>query len=364
MIPVGSPQALLETTMDQLRTLIVVHEVGTALGAARLLGREQSSVQKQLDTLNRNFYRLCGEELVLKQGRGKDVLFTSTGTAVVELARATLANWLDGIRESRRRLGGSLVVGTTRYTLGYLTHGVELVAEEFRRRGVELRIEHTRTRDLLGKLRTKETDLVCGSVMTTPGSDPALDDFEVMEWRRSGIAVLTNLPIARLPGPSIGNGELRGLPLVVSGSGLMADFLRGWFGAEFRGKLNIVAEIDAVNYGLELLGSGLLAGCMLITQGIAEAALDGRMPGAKGLRVIEVVHQSGPELEVLVGAFARRGERRCRADDHPLNLLWAALTGQNERWHAAEEPGAVPGYGPGRPTLPTAMPPDPPDTRR
>ena len=102
-----SPLALMDTTMDQLRTLVVVHETGTALGAARALGREQASVQKQLDTMNRNFSELCGEPLVLKQGRGKDVLFTGTGAALVELARGTLDDWLDGIHDSRRRLGRS-----------------------------------------------------------------------------------------------------------------------------------------------------------------------------------------------------------------------------------------------------------------
>lgn len=35
--PQQYPTELLDTTMDQLRTLIVVHEAGTALGAARRL---------------------------------------------------------------------------------------------------------------------------------------------------------------------------------------------------------------------------------------------------------------------------------------------------------------------------------------
>lgn len=112
LLQISAP--LLDTTMDQLRTLLVVYEEGTALGAARVLGREQSSVQKQLDTLNRNFRRLCGEALVLKQGRGKKVLFTGSGLAFVETARRTLGDWLDGIDESRRLLGETLTVGTTR----------------------------------------------------------------------------------------------------------------------------------------------------------------------------------------------------------------------------------------------------------
>ncbi|WP_435126207.1 LysR family transcriptional regulator [Actinacidiphila sp. bgisy144] len=111
---------LLDLTWDQLRTLIVVQETGTALAAARMLGREQSSVQKQLDILNRNFQSLTGELLVVKQGRGQDFLFTPTGLEVAERARATFADWLQGIAASRRRLGSTLTVGTTEFTLGFL----------------------------------------------------------------------------------------------------------------------------------------------------------------------------------------------------------------------------------------------------
>jgi hypothetical protein len=91
----------------------------------------------QLDTLNRNFQELCGEPLALKQGRGKDMLFTSTGEALVEMARRTLGDWLDEIHECRRKLGGTLTVGTTRLTLGYLARAGEHVADEFQRRGIE-----------------------------------------------------------------------------------------------------------------------------------------------------------------------------------------------------------------------------------
>ncbi|WP_246256824.1 LysR family transcriptional regulator [Amycolatopsis anabasis] len=325
-----SPQALLDTTMDQLRTLIAVREAGTALGAARLLGREQSSIQKQLDTLNRNFRELCGEPLVRKQGRGKDVLFTGTGEALVEMARDTLSGWLDGIHECRRHLGETLTVGTTRFTLGYLASAGERVAGEFERRGIELKVVHVRTRDLLDSLLSKQVDVVCGSVVTA--EDERLEAFDVMEWRRGGLSVLTNLPEDQLPGPSAGASELRSLPLVVPASGLITGFLQGWFGADYRNKLDIAAEIDAVHYGFELLRSGLLRGCMLVTSGVGQAASDGRLPDGEGLRKIELINDIGPKLEVLVGAFTRQGESTAHDSEHPLTLLWRALAAQNAEW--------------------------------
>ena len=84
---------LLEFTFDQLRTLVVVQETGSAHAAARILGREQSSVQKQIDTLNRGFQRMCGELMVIKQGRGQPFLFTPTGAGVARQARVLLVDW-------------------------------------------------------------------------------------------------------------------------------------------------------------------------------------------------------------------------------------------------------------------------------
>ncbi|MET7933353.1 hypothetical protein [Streptomyces sp. NPDC005322] len=55
-------------------------------------------------------------------------------------------------------------------------------------------------------------------------------------------------------------------------------------------------------------------------------------PYGRGLRAVELVNDTGPRLEVLLGAFARRGERdHCEAV-HPLNLLWNALAEENARW--------------------------------
>ncbi|MBB5153218.1 LysR family transcriptional regulator [Saccharopolyspora phatthalungensis] len=335
-----SPAALLETTLDQLRTLILVHEVGTALAAARSLGREQSSVQKQLDTLNRNFQQLCGEPLVIKQGRGKKVLFTASGESFVAIARETLGDWLDGVHESRRLRGETVTVGTTRFTLGFLANAGEHVAAEFQERGIDLRVTHLRTRELLDALRTKQADLVCGSVLITADDAAALAEFEVMEWRRSGLSLVTNLSRGRLPNRVMRASELHGVPLVVPASGLISGFLHGWFGTDFREKLDIAAEIDDVRYGFDLLRSELLHGCMIVTQGVGEAAGDGRLPEGQGLRTIELVNDVGPKMQVLVGAFTRRGERQSYYAEHPLNLLWTALELENAKWKRGEAANA------------------------
>ncbi|MFD0199262.1 MULTISPECIES: LysR family transcriptional regulator [Saccharothrix] len=315
---------LMDTTLDQLRTLIAVYETRSALRAARVLGREQSSVQKQIDTLNRNFRSLCGEPLVVKQGRGKDVLITQTGEALVELARTTLTEWLDSIHECRRKLGTTVTVGTTRFMLDSLAKAWHHVADDFRRRDVELKVVHIRTKDIWKSLESKEVDIVCGSVVTHAGRNSGVEDFDVIEWRRGGLALLTNLPESKL-GASVGTGELPKLPLVVPGEGLIAEFLRGWFGSDYRNELDIAAEIDEIQYGMSLLRSGLVEGCMIVTSGLGVVAANNELREGSGLRVVELKNDRKPQLERLVGVFARKDERAKFPADHPLNLLWAAF---------------------------------------
>src|SRR5690606_34612680 len=115
-----TPTPLLDTTLDQLRTLLVVHHTGSPLAAARILGREHSSVRKQLDTLNRVLQRICGEAAAIKQGRGQDYLFTPTGQMAVQLATGMFSDWLTALTERRRQLGTTVTIATTEFTVDFL----------------------------------------------------------------------------------------------------------------------------------------------------------------------------------------------------------------------------------------------------
>lgn len=326
----GCPPSLLDVTLDQLRTLLVVRETGSALRAARTLGREQSSVQKQLDTLNRNFQQLCGELLVVKQGRGQDFLFTPTGEAVIERARATFAEWLTGIHDCRRRLGSTLTVGTTEFTLGFLGRIWERVAEEFTRREVELKVLHVRTKDFWIKLDAQQVDLLCGGFAATAGQTDIPEPYEFIEWHREGLVLLTNLPVRELPAPVVGVQRLPSVPLVAPTRGLIADFLQRWYGAEYRNRLQITADIDDIYYGLALLRSRLVYGCMVVSRSIGQATVEGRLPGSPDFRLVEFGDDFDPILELVTGVFARKGERDQYEPAHPLNILWDAFRAEAE----------------------------------
>jgi DNA-binding transcriptional LysR family regulator len=334
----GCPPEMLDVSLDQLRTLVVVHTTGTAQRAARALGREQSSVQKQLDNLNRAATRLVGEALVVKQGRGKDFLFTPSGEEFVVWAKQTLLAVTDSVHRSRRRFGSTVTFGTTEFTVQFLGAVWPALREDFERRGVHLNIEHVRTRDLWRKLDAKKVDLVCGSFAAEPGRPPTVD-YDFLEWHRERVALLTNLTARELPDIPVTADRLPGVALLAPTAGLLAQFLSRWYGPDYRGVLDVIADIDSLNYGLNLLTSDLLHGSLLTTERVADAALDGRLPG-RGLRKIDLADDYRPRLEIVTGIFARKGDRVRYAADHPLNLLWNAFA---EATPTRAIPSALPG---------------------
>jgi DNA-binding transcriptional LysR family regulator len=316
---------LLETTFDQLRTLLMVAETGSALLAARVLGREQSSVQKQLDTLNRCFQQMCGEVLVVKQGRGQPFLFTPTGQQFVALARGTLDDWQASVDKGRRRLGHTITVGTTEFTLDFLSRVWSRVSDDFQEREIELKVLHVRTKDAFTRLDAKEVDLMCGGFASRADGADTSDHYEFLEWQRDRLVLLTNLPRRELPVPEVGVNRLPTVPLIVPAHGVISDFLKRTYGMEFRNRLTITATIDDIYYGLALLRSGMAYGCMIVSEAIGTAAVEGRLPGGPDFRVVSLADDFNPVLQLVTGVFARKGERAQYEPTHPLNALWRAF---------------------------------------
>jgi DNA-binding transcriptional LysR family regulator len=327
----ASPTQLLDITMDQLRTLLAVRQAGSPLRAARLLDREHSSVRKQLDTLNQVFQQICGEALVVKQGRGQDYLFTPTGEAVADIAAKSFADWLTGITDRRRKLGATIKVATTEFTVDFLAQVWPDVVEEFTRREIQLDIAHVRTRDFWTQLDAKDIDLVCGSVAATPSDDPALASYDVIEWHREHLALVTNLDRRELPMAAVVQDRLPKIPLLAPSAGLVAEFLRRWYGPDFQSRLTIVAGVDSIYYGLALLRSRLVHGALICARAAADAAVEGRLPGGPGLRVVPLADNYDPPLQLLAGIFARKDERQRYDGAHPLNLLWSAFAAHAAR---------------------------------
>jgi DNA-binding transcriptional LysR family regulator len=333
-----TPGRLLDITLDQLRTLLVVHHTGSPLAAARTLGREHSSVRKQLDTLNRAFQRICGEAAAVKQGRGQSYLFTPTGQMAVDLATRMFGDWSAALSERRRQLGATVTVATTEFTVDILAQVWPQVADEFSRREIELNITHVRTRDFPAQLEDKTVDLVCGSLPVEHGQRAALPGCDILEWHREGLALVTNLTPRELPVPAVDQGRLRGIPLLAPSAGLIAQFLIRWYGPDYHKHLRIVAEADSIYYGLALLRSNLVHGAMLTTSEAAQATVDGRLPGGPHLRHLLLADNFQPRVEIMAGIFTREGELEHYAPTHPLNLLWNAFRAHLHPAGAARQP--------------------------
>jgi hypothetical protein len=165
---------------------------------------------------------------------------------------------------------------------------------------------------------------VCGSVAAAPGNDPALGDYDVIEWHREDLALVTNLSTRELPVDAVGQDRLPTIPLLAPSAGLVAEFLRRWYGPDFS-TLNVVASVDSIYYGLALLRSRLVHGALICASAAAEAAVEGRLPGGPDLRLVPLADDYNPPLQLLAGIFARKGERQLYDDTHPLNLLWRAF---------------------------------------
>jgi hypothetical protein len=59
--------------------------------------------------------------------------------------------------------------------------------------------------------------------------------------------LLTNLPKRELPVPAVSVDRLPSVPLIVpSTGGVIVDFLRRWYGSDFRNRLTIVATADDI----------------------------------------------------------------------------------------------------------------------
>ncbi|MGH3622706.1 MAG: LysR family transcriptional regulator [Sciscionella sp.] len=238
-----------------------------------------------MDTLNRIFQQMCGELLVIKQGRGRPFLFTPSGQKFVDLARTTLGSWQAAINDVRRRLGHTITLGTTEFTLDFLSRVWRRVSDEFQSREIELNVLHVRTKDAFARLDAKDVDLMCGGFAAAAGRAEIPERYDFLEWHREGLVLLTNLPRRELPVKAVGVDRLPSVPLVIPSGGVIIDFLTRWYGGDFRNRLTVTATIDDIYYGLALLRSGMAYGCMIVSEAIGQAVIKGRLPGSPDFRL-------------------------------------------------------------------------------
>ena len=140
--------------MDVMRTLLVVHQLGSLNRAAERIGRSQSAVSQQMRKLEEQ----VGQALFRKQGRG--LALTESGDLVLSYARRIL----ELNDEVRTAIRGSAIEGAVRFGLpgDFAETWLPAALGQFKRTHPAVRVEVAVERNglLLERLGRGELDLV------------------------------------------------------------------------------------------------------------------------------------------------------------------------------------------------------------
>lgn len=331
-------RSLLRLTFDQLRTIVILYETGSPLKASKKLGRDQSSVMKQVDTLNRYFKKLCGEGLATKRRRGEDYAFSSTGKNVVDWARSSLKDWENKLESTRRLAGRKLVVATTASSVPVLGSVWNEVIKRLRDR-VTLEVRQIRAIEFWDKLDSWEVDLAIGGKVMLTDRDEINPEYDFVEWERDKFAILTNLPERELPGGDMSKEDLLQHPLVLPEVGIIVELLKRCYGENVKSQLNVGAWFRNIIFGLNLLRHEVVHGCMIVIRSLGVWACNNITPGivtgseTARLRLLEFGKGFEP-LDLVVGLFARRGDREQYDKGHPFNVFWEIFEKQAKQYGA------------------------------
>jgi len=312
-------EAFLRTTVDQLITLVDLHELSHTHEVAKRRNRDQSSILKQLATLNASFAEECGERLVnAKTGRGKPVQFTETGVQVVELARSFLKKSEDTFEDTRSRLGEKLTAASTTGMLSAVS-AVWPKWKESTRMGFELQIKQIRTYEVKEYLNGSKADLVFAGKINHPKALTQYEDFEFLEWKRSRVVLLSNH--TNLPSVSVHLKDIveKKVLMILPDNGIIKEFAEVVFGEDFR-RLTVAARINDLYFGIDLLKHNVYEAAMLVIEEFADSFIR-EQEGSGNCSFYKYEIPEISEITISGVVFRRRDSERF-SSSHPVNVCW------------------------------------------
>jgi DNA-binding transcriptional LysR family regulator len=329
LVPSGELQSLpvevlLATTFDQLRTFSTVCRMANIRTAARALGRDHSSVRKQLDTLEERFHDVAnGRLLVHATSRGGALHVTDAGRRVQEFADRTLAALQDAWQElhkSRRdrplRFG---VSGFRTYVGDFLNDTHESLAREFERRGLAFAREVvpiTAPGDRPALLDRDDLDFAFGTSVCRKDERPSFDPaLEFAEWSRDELVVLTNIDVGKGP-LNVHQILERRIPMVAPHRGVIFDLMVAELAEGERDRLQIAEWCDDALVAIDLLHHKLRRAALFCTRTVACFAKS--RAGSEHLRVVPYEC----DWTHSFGLLARRTDLAAWGPDHPGRVLW------------------------------------------
>lgn len=334
-----SIEPLLPITIDQLSTFAAVCDKQSPRQAALSIKRDQSSVEKQLQTIERNFEGLVDEKLIRKPDkRGGHTDLTRSGARVLQLASEILKAVSEAARDLRRlQTIYTIRIGLTAFMIPLITGIERQVSKRFEAAGVRLshELRDIRTDNIQATLRAdKRFDFCLGDVISrSDESAPVSEDLDFAEWQREEFVLLSNY---NLGGASLKLNDLtdRRIPLILPTFGVIRRFVDA--SVEHPETLNIAQSCNDYHFGFDLLRQSMQDYCMICTPRVANHAK--QVPGSKPLRVYKL---NGNKRELSVGLFRRKGECDNFAPSHPLRMFWdvfAELAQKRQKRRGVEQP--------------------------
>ena len=302
-------------TIDQLRTYVAVHETGSSRSAIKALGRDQSSIDKQLKTLDEHFWDLGKQRLFVKPfGRGEELRFTRAGETVFQLAEKLLRE-LSTTRAQLEKVDRLRIA-----TLGFLTPLFAKldgpIAERFRQcgRNPDRELIHVSAKNIQTCLDDPAIDFALGGVISSQRIE---EHLEFALWKTEEFLLLSNFP---LDVPEVRIDQLRSLnlPLILPDPdfGLIKEFVKSALGGDYG--LNILERCTDLQFGIDLLRLRVHQACTIVMAHIAEEAI--RQQGTN--KIFSIYPLTGFDLRFHVGLFRRAGEDDLYEATHPKRLFW------------------------------------------
>lgn len=301
-------------TVDQLRTFVAVHELGSTRAAAlHVLKRDQSSVEKQLKTLDEHFWNFNKERLIIKpSSRGAELRFTRGGERVYELAQRLLGEFSNTRTQLEKVY--RLRIAITKFTIPLLAEIADPIWKRLNQAGKQPAREliHISSEQLQKCLEDPTIDFSLGGIIA---GLPIERNIEFVRWNTEKFVLLSNFPLS---GGKIDVNQLRSssLPLVLRTDGPMKEFVnRALGGTE---GLNVVEWCNDIQFGLDLLRLKVHEACMVCSEFIAAEAM--KRIDSEG--VLYAYEFSGCDVLHQRGLFRRAGTDELYEPTHPVRIFW------------------------------------------
>lgn len=292
-----------EISLDRLRTLVAIADLGSFAQAARELNLAPPTVSLHIADLEA---RIGASLLSRKRGQVRP---TAIGETLLERARRLLADAelaLDDVQRQVQGLGGRVRLGASTGAIAYLLpQALEVLGREHP--GVDVEVAVLTSQETLARLTDGSLDV---GLVALP--QPPVGGLIVRPWRRD--PVMAFVPAAWAPPARLTPAWLAERPLILNDTSTrLSRLTTEWFAAAgFHPKARIhlnyndaIKSLVAAGYGATLLPNEATA-----PEPNARIAMRPLRPAL--WRPLGIAHRSG-DIE--------------RATQHVLDILWALRLG-------------------------------------